>query len=483
MIQFGALAPDLQAQGTHLVTANNCVSYGAHYAPILSPVEYSNASSEAIKSAFSIKSSAGTSYNFFGGTAKLQLIQGATFSDVSNVGGYTTASNQTWEWTAFGDRVIATNNFDPPQSFVMGSSTTFAALAGSPPVAKCVATVRGFVMFGNLTANKNRLHWSALENPADYVVNPSGTQSDTQDLFGETNVGQIMKIVGGEAATIFCENGIFRGTYAGTPFIFTFDQIIQNNGTLAAGSVAAYGDKIFFLGLDGFYMLTGGQAIPIGDNTINKTFFNEVYSAEYYRIQSAIDVANSLYMVAYPTATGVLGKLLTYNWTTQKWTTITPGNIETIFQFLSETANSDSISATIGDPDGGTYSSTLLDSNLFIGGVPSLACVNTSHKVATFSGTPLTATIEMAEQGSQQLTLIKKVRPQIEGNAPTITVEVGSRDTAYSPVTYTAPSTVNSNGEACLFSTGRYHRARVTINGQWTKAHGIDFDAAQKGRY
>lgn len=485
MIPLGQWTPDAPDYGAHATVANNCIAHLDHYSPFYAPVVYSDASTEAILTAFGCRSSAGTSYNFAGGKDKLQKISSAAWEDLSKVGGYETTAETRWSFTTFGNRVIATNYADNPQSYVMGTSTDFADLAGSPPKAKCAATVRGFVMLGNTPTSPTQLHWSALENPEDWTVAPSTTQCDAQTLYGETEIGEIKRIVGGEHATIFCELGIFVGTYVGGSLIFTFDQIIKGMGTLSGGSVASYGDMIFFLGQDGFYQLHQGQLIPIGHGKVDRFFFKEVHESEMWRISSTIDYKNSLYIVAYPTQGGSLGKLLIYNWKSQKWSTASPGNVECLFTFFSEpmTADSAAALALIGNPDTGSYSSVSADSSLFVLGRPSLSAVNTNHKVVAYDGAALTAQIETGEVqlNPYHKTTVTNVIPMVEGGAAS--VEIGYRNTLQEGVTYSDASTVNSDGECNIFNTARYQRARLSISGGFDKAYGVDFTAVKAGKY
>lgn len=485
MIALGSFLPDAPAMGQHATVANNCVPYIDYYGPFFAPVAYTSASSEAALGAFATKASTGLPYNFIGGASKLQKITSAALEDVSRVGGYATASELRWDFTTFGNRVIATNYSDAPQSYVMGSSTDFADLAGTPPKAKCVATVRGFVMFGNTITASNQLHWSALENAEDYVYS-STNQSDTQLLYGESDVGQIQRIVGGEYATIFMEKGIFRGTYVGLPYVFQFDQIVRRTGTLAGGSVASYGEMIFFLGNDGFYMLSPAGLIPIGEGSVNRSFFREVESSDYWRISAIVDPKNSLYVVAYPTVAGALQKVMIYNWLAKKWTTVTPGNMECLFNFYSESMTADSAAALalIGDPDTGDYASVSADSALFIGGKPSLAGVSTAHIPVIFDGAALTATVETAEAQLTpgHKTLVKSVTPMVEGEG-TIQVQIGYRNTVQEAVTYTDAATVGSEGEAYLFNTARYQRGRLTLSGGFQRAYGLDYVGTRAGKY
>lgn len=483
MIPLGNWLPDSPAYGQHATVASNCVPYRDYYGPFGSAVAYTDASTEAALGAFAAKSNDGTPYNFIGGAAKLQLIASALWTDVSKVGGYTTQAENRWYWTTFGNIVIASNGNSVLQAYTMGTSTDFADLSATAPVAKYVATVRGFVMAGNINGYSNRVQWGPLENPAGVWTPSINTQADYQDLYGDVQAGQVTQVVGGEYATIFMENAIFKGTYVGGDLIFTFDQVVRGNGTTAPGSVQSYGEMTFFLGNDGFYMLSPAGLQPIGEG-INRTFLNEVYEPEYWRISSAIDPRNSLYIVAYPTSGSVLNKFLVYNWQANKWSTVEAGDMETLFTFYSEAYTLETIDALIGDPDTGAYADVSVDSALFQGGKPSLAAVNSIHKAVLFNGADLTATVETAEIQANpgRKSTVTNVTPMVEGSG-TITVQIGSRNSVQDAVTYGNASTVNSEGEANLFNTGRYQRARLTLSGSFLKAYGIEFEAKPAGKY
>jgi hypothetical protein len=488
MIPLGELLLDAPATGQHSTVANNCVPYMGYYGPFYAPVAYTPASTEYALGAFSTRSSAGLSYNFIGGTAKLQKITSSAWEDVSRlVGGvYATASENVWEFTTFGDRVIATNFSDYPQSYLMGTDTDFSLLSATAPKAKCIATVRGFVMLGNIASYPNRVQWSSLEDPTGVWTASATTQADSQDLFGEAEIGQVMKIVGGEYATIFMEKGIFRGDYVGGQVIFNIGQIIRGTGTLSGGSVAAFGDSIFFLGNDGFYQMTPAGLNPIGEGKINRSFFREVYSADMWRMSATIDPKNSLYIVGYPTAAGGLHKFLIYNWLAQRWTTVTTDTMEQLYSFYSESLDADAAATNtlVGNPDTGAYASVSADSALFIGGKPSLAGINSSHIAVTFDGAALTAAIETGENQLTpgRKTTVTNLIPMVEGGG-TISVQVGYRNNVQESVSYSNPATVNGEGEANIFNTARYQRAKMMLSGGFSKAFGLDYEAKSAGKY
>lgn len=477
MIPLGSYTPDQPAQGNHSTVARNCVPAVGYFAPFYSPVAYSNSATEKALSAASFKSSVGNPYNFAGTDTLLLKVTSGAWEDVSKVGGYTTG-NKFWDWCVYGNRVIAVNGSQKPQSYVMGSSTDFDDLTASDISAKTCAVTKDFVFLGNMVEAAveypYRVRWSALGNPTDFVASVT-TQSDYQDLQGNDYTGKVMKVVGGEYATVFMENAIFRGTYVGGEVIFSFDQIVNGLGTVAPLSVVSYGENIFFLAKDGFYSLTSGGLVPIGEGSINRTFLNEVYQNEIHTVNAIIDPNRSLYIVAYPTSAGILSKFLIYNYVTKQWSTAEPGQMDCLFRFYSESTATDS-ATTYDNPDTGAYQDVPTDSAIFVGGVATLAAVDVNEKAVLFNGAALTATFETGEVrlNPSGKALVTSISPLIEGANSTISVSVGTRDTPQNMVTYSDAVTINGEGEANLFSHGRYHRARMSVSGGFTKAYGIE---------
>ena len=194
---------------------------------------------------------------------------------------------------------LAFNGFDAPQVFNIETDARFSALAGSPPTALYACIAGDFVMTGNQGGARGRVQWSAINNSADWVTSQQ-TQASQQDL---PDGGWIQGLIGVEyAAIIFQEFAIRRASYEGPPLIFRFAKITDNLGATIPGSLASYRDLIFFCDRSGFFMLQGGaQITPIGEQRVNNEFWSLIDQTNLARVTAAIDPANSLYAIAFPT--------------------------------------------------------------------------------------------------------------------------------------------------------------------------------------
>src|SRR3954462_10821447 len=480
-IPFGEYTPDLPDYlNTGATVAKNVIPFGTSYHQFSGPSVYSSNGLDAYcQGAERGRAANSTAFNFAGDAAKLYRLQGGAYSDISKGGGYTTASDDIWEFAQWGSQMLATNYTDNIQTFTMGTSTNFADLGGTPPKARHIGVVRDFVV----TANTNdtdgslpyRVRWSALGNEASWTVS-SVTQSDYQNLDGPG--GWCQKVIGGEFGVIFQERAIWRMTYVGSPAIFQFDQVESGRGTPAPSSVVKVGNFIAYLGIDGFYIFDGQQSIPIGENRINKTFFPELDQNYLHRISSAVDPAAQVIYWAIPVtgnANGRPNKIYMYNYSpnaTKRWAF---AETETEFIYLSagEGYTLDSLDTISTNLDSLPFS---LDSKIWTGNTNNLSGFNSSHKLVNYTGTALDAVIETGEATLHEnhRSKVTKVLPVVDGTSATTTVQLGTRNLLSESVTWESAVSLNSTGDAPVRTNARFQRARVNITGGFDDAQGIE---------
>jgi hypothetical protein len=421
----------------------------------------------------------GNVYNFVGTDTKLLQLVGTSYSDVTRTtGAYSTATDEWWEFAQWGDTLLATNFADDVQTISLGTAN-FAALAGTPPKARHIAVVRDFVVLGNVddgTQYPKRVQWSGINNNTQWT--PSlNTLSDYQDLEGEG--GWVQKVVGGEFGLVFTERSIYRMTFSGYPTIFQFDEIEKARGAYAPQSVIKFGPVTFYLAEDGFYATAGsGESIPIGDGRVDKFFLNDLNSFYSYRINARVDPLNKLVMWAYPGSGSTLGlpnKIIIYNIVRKKWS-IVEVETEMLPGFASEGYTLDELDAITTDLDALSPS---LDSRVWTGGAQTLAAFDSSHRLGTFSGTAMDATVETMETQHfpGHRAHVTGARPLVDGNSAS--VAVGSRDLLSASESFGTAKSQNSSGVCQVRSNARYQRYRIATTGAFNFIQGVEVDAVQ----
>ena len=476
MIPFGEWLPDLPMYNNPgALLAENVIPQIDSYRSISSLSSFTDALVGVCLGSFWAQDDNNAVFDFAGDAAKLyRLDGGSSWTDVTRLSGGAYNAIDNWEFTKFGGRVIAVNTGDDPQFYDVNSSSEFAPLAGSPPRAKTCATVRDFVMLGDLdTLGPNFIQWCGFNN-SDLWTPSLATQSDFQELFGRA--GRVQRIVPGEFAVIFCEHSIFRADYAGPPIIFQIDEVERKRGTPAPNSVAWTGSSVFYYGWDGFYVFDGVRSNPISHNRVSKWFIANSADDVRDTMRAAVDRINRLVLWAFKSTSAAVqnDRLIIYNWAADRWS-YAKVDTQIIDEFVSSGFDLDALDGPL--PAGIDTDSIAIDSTQFLGGIINLAAFDPTNKASTFSGTPLTAILDTKEiSGPDNARLMtNSVRPLIEGQpATTFTLEVGTRNALKDNLVFTPPKAPNGiNGNVSVRVNSRYQRYRVNIAAGFEHAQGV----------
>ena len=478
MTPLGEWLPDIPEHNLNgLTIAKNVIPWDIGYRSFPSANVVSSALTGQCLGSVSYTDTAGNPYTYAGDATKLYLLASGIFNDVSKVGGYAATG---WEFSQFGNTVIAVDGVsDPPQVATLGSGV-FANLAGSPPNALHVAVVRNFVVLGNVTSFPNAVQWSGINNSAQWTVGLN--QSDIQKF---PNGGWVQKVVGGEYGVIIQESQISRMTYVGTPSIFQFDTVEKNRGCVAVNSVVALGNTIFYLAEDGFYMFDGTVSRPIGQGKIDKWFYSDLDQSYFNKVSVVIDPINKLVMWAFPgsgSISGICNRTLIFNWTNGRWA-YADFDSEILCRYLSAGLTMDSAAMDALAVDNLDSLTPSLDSRYYTGGASLLAGFDTSHRLVNYSGTALDAVIALGDIESNPggSAFLSGIRPLYTGSA-TSTTRVGSRDLENSSLTYSPSSApTSSTGFSDFRIEARYQRPEITLSGDFTNFYALDMKTTASG--
>lgn len=477
LIEFGEWLPDLpETDNPGALEALNCIPQIKSYRSLNELSSFTNALGDICRGTFWAQDDTGVVNNFAGDADTLyQLASGITWTDVS--GPSAPYSAEAWEFTKFGDRVIAANIADPLQFWDLGVSAAFADLPGSPPQAAHIATVRDFVVLGDISAlGENYVAWSGYNNSEIWDTSGDITsQTDSQELFGRG--GAVQRIVPGEFGLVFQENSIWRMDYIGPPPVFQFDEIERKRGTPAPYSVVWTGGKTYFYGWDGFYVTDGNSdAQPISHNRISNWFRQEADAAGLDSMRGAVDRQNRLIIWAFRSSVSsqINNRLLIYNWGADKWA---HAEVETqiIDEYVSPGFTLDQLDGPL--PLGIDLDSIPVDSDQFKGGDLNLQAFNNLNEAATFDGMPLAATIDTKELtgDDNERMFVNSIRPLIQGSPSTASmVQVGTRNQLNGNTQFSIARAPNGiNNEVNVRVNARYQRYRVLITEGFEHAVGV----------
>jgi len=316
-IALGEWLPDQPSIVDSLKVAKNVVPLSIGYSGFPSAEDYSNAADLTLLRTFAAKFGS-TTRLFAASATKLYRFNAGTLNldDFSKDGGYAASD---WSFVQFGNTILASDNANRLQYYTLGSvATAFADASATAPVAKYLTIVRDFVVCANLDGgtNSNKVQWSDINDFTDWVSG-GASQSDFQLL---ADGGNITGLSGGEFGLVLLDQAVVRMTYVGSPFFFQFDVLTRNIGCMEGGSVVQYGNTTYFLSDNGFYSCDGTSIQAIGNEKIDRYFFDNMNISGIETMTAAVDPVKKIVVWNYQNISNGRS-LLIYNYQVKKWST------------------------------------------------------------------------------------------------------------------------------------------------------------------
>jgi hypothetical protein len=450
------------ARTSNITTITTSVAHGYSVGDSVTVAAVTNTS---VNGTFNIDTVTSTTFTY--SNAGTNITSGADTGTVTFQ--YVTPTNQRWRFTQFGNVLIAANGGNRIQGFNVNSASNFSDLAADAPQSRYVTIIRDFVVSGYVndsTIRPNRVQWSALGDESSWT-NSATTQADFQDI---PDGGAVVGLTGGEFGLVFMDRSIHRMSYVGSPLVFQFDNISRNQGCYEANSIIQYGGTSFFLSDNGFYACDGQQIIPIGNEKVNRFFFDDADEGLLPLMSAAIDPVRKLVIWAYASnSSATVDKLLIFNYEIARWSsgTTTASRVATsstpsfTLEGLDVFGNLDTIQTTF-------------DSRIWLGGKMQFAGVKNT-KIVTFSGENNTAYIETGDievpGATSAITMVKPIVDNGSGNMALV-----SRRLLNEQVVFGSQTAANSENRVSIRGVGRYHRLQLTPTGLWKTAIGMDID-------
>lgn len=481
-LAFGEWRPDVADYNQeHSSVITNVIPRGDGYGPVKALQAFSAAVGAACRGAFLGTASDGSVAVFAGTATKLYKLDNTnlTWEDVTRASGgnYSLASSDQWQFAQYGSHVIAVNQNDAPQDFVLGSSSDFAALAGSPPQAKFVTIVSNHVVLSGILNNPTRVAWSALNDPGSWTAGVDG--SDTQD-FGDG--GQVSGVAGGEFGVVFQTEAIRRMVYTGGDTIFEFERIVEGEGLAAPYSVIRSGPRVFFLGTSGFQVITAGQyPVSISKERFYRTFLAEWDDGEPQLMIGANEARSSRVWWFYKTSSGAAGlfnRAICYDWALARPTYVNGISGEYAAQLAQPGVTLEGL-YDIGFTNIDTMSISL-DDFAASGGLL-LGLFDSSHKLGFLTGDNLEAILETPDYAFERRYFVRAQRPI--SDATTVYGSFSIRQKIADTPSWSDESLMNSIGHCPHRGDTRMSRFKIRIPSAetWTFALGTEPEAALTG--
>jgi hypothetical protein len=467
-ILLGEWLPDQPGVVGAVTEVVNCYPVTNGYAPFKGEANLSDEAGAELLLTFAGKF--GTSITLFAGSASNLYKFSASDLDLDPLTTTGYSNIEFWDVTQFGQKMIAANGSDNLQSYDLVLGTQFVDLDAAAPAAKFVTVVRDFVVAANSSGEESTVYWSDINDETDWTPG-AASQSDSQLL---PDGGSIVGLAGGEYGLVFLERAVYRMSYVGSPFFFQFDAISRSLGCISSGSVCQYGGFTYFLADDGFYVCDGQTLKNIGEEKVNRYFFDIASKIDLrLKMSSAVDPIRKLAMWCTPLQSGGFG-IFVYSIPLNRWSYIetTATSIASVLTATTTLEDLDNYSASL---DALTVS---LDDPQWAGG--NLLLAGTSgQRIITFGSTNKEASISSGDIDIGRSTIML-AKPIVDGGSAN--VSVASRDLLADQIEYGNSVPADAENRVSLRSNGDYHRLKLSPTGtNWKTAVGMEIEIVQQG--
>lgn len=477
-VPFDEFRPDAFGYNTGYTAILNVAPGVNSYKPVRGLSAYNSSALPATARGLTMGRKIDGTWKVYVGTAtKLYLFVTGAFTDYTRLvgGDYAIVANEYWRFVQFGSNLVAVNGADAPQLIDIEAGTNFAALGGSPPVARNVTAIGEFLVLSGLPSNPFRIQWSAIGNIAGWTI---GTNlSDVQD-FGDG--GRVTGVAGGEVGYVLQEYAIRRMRFLpGSDYVFSFEKVVEGKGCISPYAFATVAGTVFFLSEDGFYSYSGEGLNPIGANRVNEWFLAQTDANRIQAVNCVADPYRTRIYWFYHSSSGATNfdRVIMYDWALDKW-----APLAVTAQFWGASATpATSLDTLTGNLD--TDYPISFDSRVYSGGRPTAAAIDASGFLAFFDGQYLEATIETADLQPLKFKRARCTEAHLVGGASNAVVSVGHRESFEETVVYDGEISRETNTKYAVDSSGRLlrYKVRIPFGATWSDISGIGVNHVPAG--
>lgn len=395
--------------------------------------------------------------------------------------GYTGTATSKWRFAQFGDASIATNYSDAVQ---VSTSTTFSALAGTPPKAAIVETAAGFVMLADYNDGSNIFHdgwWcSGLYDHTQWTPSASTQAANGRLLDTHGRITALRQM--GNSIVAYKDNSIYLGQYVGPPIIWQWSLVAHDCGAYSQEAVVNISGVHYFMGRNGLFMYDGSRPVPIGAIEVREWLKTNIHQEFVTNVKASFDSKTSLIYWFYPSnssSSGVCDEAIVYNTITGKFGRFTK-SVQAVFDYQTPPMtwlSLGSLYATWTWPTSTTWASPI-----FYGSLVGASFMGTDKKLYSMTGNASDASITTGDFGDDfSYSTIKRVKPRFL-DAPDSAQLVHSYKANEGDNLQTGVTVATFNdGKFDLLKSARFHRVKLNTVGN-CELSAIDYELKANGK-
>jgi len=160
------------------------------------------------------------------------------------------------------------------------------------------------------------IRFSSQENPIDWFPNATNTAGDLRLGGGSTFVQAVETK---QQILVFTNKTLHAMKFIGPPFTFGLQELSKNITIMSPFSAIAVEDAVFWMGVDTFYVYSGGQTIQLPCTVKDKVFLNFNFE-ERDKVHVGLNSEFSEILWFYPTSSSTeIDSYVAYNYQEKVW--------------------------------------------------------------------------------------------------------------------------------------------------------------------
>ena len=429
---------------------------GIGWGAMPSAVVQSSALAAEPRGAVFFRKSDGTTGVVAGTATNLYLLNtGASPYSWTSIGsGYSLGADDRWDFTLYGNQLIASTIEEYPQYYDIELGGSFANRTTEFKAKYCQA-VGDYLVFAYLENKKNTVRWSSLNDASAYDNGRRGSDekliAQGQEITGIVPLGKNAIIMQRDRM-----EGMFRQAVSRSPFSFSAANTAR--GAIAPFSLVKIGPERFvYYSEDGFFADVPGQ--PIGAERVNRWFAETLDNTYINQMIGFNDPINDIAWWRYRN-TSADNRLIGYDWRLDRWCYSDADLLEAA-SLATPGVSWDGLANLYGSID---EVDVPFSSPLWNGGKPIFAGFNSSYELVYMAGSNMAAQIDTAwvQLTPGRRTFVQGAR--LGGDPLNYTIKVGEKESEGETGAYGNAISPSSRGRWCHMRNNAWnHRFRVDI--------------------
>lgn len=242
----------------------------------------------------------------YGTLNKLYLWKQGDMASTEKGSGYTGSLLQTasapatrWSFEDWGSWVLATNGVDTPQIYKGTSFSPMSTFAAQYGTAEIFIKWRQYLIAMNLQGGKNRIAWSASDNPEEWLPASNNLAGSLPIRDIENDI--VTSLYLGDTIAFYSQHSMHGLSFLGPPFVFGSHRALTGIGAVGKNAVCDVGrGQHIGVGPRGIWMSDGVASEYFDSQVVRETFMREFNADQGSKVVCYLDQTLKHVLIFYP---------------------------------------------------------------------------------------------------------------------------------------------------------------------------------------